>query len=224
MRWIENFQLFLFDFDGLLVNTEQYHYLAYKKMMAQRGVDFTWDFNRYCQSGHYTIEKFRQDLFREFPELQKQDPTWEILYKEKQQVIQELFHERTPELMQGVENLLQTLQNLSITHCVVTHSPDTLVTTLRKKHPILDKIPHWVTRHDYTHPKPHPECYELAISRYKKPNDRVIGFEDTPRGLYALLGTSATPILVTQVPYKEISDFKKRGISVFSTLSEVIQD
>ena len=32
MDWIKKYQLFLFDFDGLLVNTEEMHFLAYKQM------------------------------------------------------------------------------------------------------------------------------------------------------------------------------------------------
>ena len=32
MRWISEYQLFLFDLDGLLVNTEELHYQAYKNM------------------------------------------------------------------------------------------------------------------------------------------------------------------------------------------------
>lgn len=221
MRWIEKFQLFLFDFDGLLVNTEEYHFRAYKKMMADRGVDLTWDFSRYCQSAHYTTEKFRTDLFHDFPELAKQDPHWEHLYKEKQKAIKDLLHARTPDLMPGVVELLSELQKKGIAHCVVTHSPDELVSAIRHHHPVLNQIPYWITRHDYTHPKPNPECYELAISRYSKPTDQVIGFEDAPRGLQALLQTKAKPILVTEVPYPEISDFKKQGVLVFRTLVHV---
>src|SRR3990172_6839619 len=50
MHWIYQFQLFLFDFDGLLVNTEDLHFAAYQKMCCDRGFELKWDFERFCQA------------------------------------------------------------------------------------------------------------------------------------------------------------------------------
>ena len=222
MVWIQNYQLFLFDFDGLLVDTERLHYLAYKKMLDQHGIELTWDFPRYCLSAHYSADKFHKDLYEEFPQIKAY--FWEELYKEKQHILKELLHTHPPELMEGASAFLEVLQENSIDHCVVTHSPDTFVHVLRKKHPVLDRIPFWITRHDYTHPKPNPECYQLAIARYAKPEEKIIGFEDTPRGLTALMGTSSTCVLVTQVSYPEIPFFLKQGVQLFPTMQAALQD
>ena len=62
--------------------------------------------------------------------------------------------------------------------------------------PILRTIAHWITRADYTHPKPSPEGYLKAIALYGLPEDRVIGFEDTFKGFKALAATKAYPILI----------------------------
>lgn len=212
MDWINKYDLFLFDFDGLLVNTEAIHYLAYKEMMRKRGVYFTWTFERYCSSAHYATSTFRNDLFKEFPELAIQDPSWTYLYQEKQEIMQELLKQGAVQLMPGVEKFLHALQKGGIPHCVVTHSPEELVSIIKSQHGILDQIPYWVTRRDYTNPKPDPECYKLAIQRYGKPKGRVIGFEDTPRGLSALLGSGAEAVLITKIPYVEISEFLEQGV------------
>ena len=90
--------------------------------------------------------------------------------------------------------------------CVVTHSPQTLVDVLRKQHPILNTIPHWITRHDYTQPKPHPEGYLMAIKRFAGANDQIIGFEDTPRGIEALMQTTALPVLISKTVYKDVPE------------------
>lgn len=211
MDWIKNYDLFLFDFDGLLVNTEELHYLAYKEMMRARGICFTWSFERYCSSAHYATSTFRNDLFKDFPELAVQDPSWTYLYQEKQAVIQELLKEGAVQLMPGVEKLLTSLQKDRISTCVVTHSPEELVSIIKNQHEVLRQIPYWVTRHDYINPKPNPECYKLAIERYGKVGGRVIGFEDTPRGLSALLGSGVEAILITKIPYIEISEFLEQG-------------
>lgn len=219
MDWINEYRLFLFDFDGLLVNTEELHYEAYKKMLAGHGIAFDWSFERYCQTAHYASEKFREEILKLYPSL-KNIP-WETLYQEKQRMIQEALRNGSVHLMPGVEAFLNKLQKHGKKHAVVTHSPDQLVSIVRKQHPVLDRIPLWVTRHDYTHPKPDPECYNLAIKRHAHADEAVIGFEDTPRGLNALLGTRAKAVLVTKIPYPEIPLFKEKGVPHFFTFEDI---
>lgn len=211
MSWIHDYQLFLFDFDGLLVNTEEAHYLAYKRMCADRGVDLDWSFDRYCQSAHYDADALRLHIYANFPQLKQQEPDWKVLYAEKKRALCNLVNDGVIHLMPGASALLQALQEANIQRAVVTHSPDDLVQLIRKQNPLLDSIPVWITREHYTHPKPNPECYLKAIDMLAKPSDKVIGFEDTPRGLRALMGTRAQPVLVCEAQYPEIPSFVQAG-------------
>lgn len=204
----------------MLVNTEEIHYQAYRHMLLNRGIDLHWDFNRYCQAAHYDAHALKEQLYIEYPELKKQEPKWEILYAEKKACLHRLLTSGTVQLMPGVSELLHTLILKSIPCCVVTHSPSEIVNLIKKEHPILQQIPHWITREHYSQPKPHSECYLKAIELLAKPHDAVIGFEDTPRGLTALLGTRATPVLICQAHYPEILDFKKRGALHFASFNE----
>lgn len=221
MHWIKNYNLFLFDFDGLLVNTEEVHFLAYKTMCHNRGITLPWDFNRYCQAAHYDSEGIRLQIYAACPELFKQEQNWDVLYKEKQAIIQNLLRNGEVALMPGVEQLLNTLKEYNVNRAVVTHSSDDLIAILRDKLPLLNTIPHWITRHQYAKPKPNPECYIKAIEMLAKPGDKVIGFEDSPRGMTALLGSKAKPILICQAEYPEIADFLKRGVERFHSLEEI---
>lgn len=222
MQWIHKFNLFLFDFDGLLVNTEEIHFMAYKRMCAGRGFKLDWDFDRYCQIAHYSAEGLKIAIYEKFPMLKKIEPSWEVLYAEKKQAIIDLLNEDAVHLMPGVEALLQHLEEANIPRCVVTHSPDELVTVVRKKNPILNTIPTWITREHYHHPKPNPECYLKAIEMMAKPEERVIGFEDTPRGLRALMGTRAQPVLICRAHYPEIPEFIKKGALHFPSFDSIV--
>lgn len=222
MEWIQNYQLFLFDLDGLLVNTESLHYLAYKMMLQSRGYQLPWNFQRYCMTAHYHSDRIEKELLEIFPSLYDAGDSWEKLYAEKKNFIANLLKQGTC-LMPGVQSLLTQLEAHHIPCCVVTHSADELVSIIRQQHPILDRIPFWVTRHQYTHPKPHPECYFRAIEKYAKPTDQVIGFEDSPRGLKALMETRAKPILICEVDYPEIPEFIKKGATHHKTLLEMQQ-
>jgi beta-phosphoglucomutase len=224
MRWVYGFDLFLFDFDGLLVNTEEIHYLAYKRMCANRGYDLDWNFNRYCQIAHYSVEGLRDQIYARFPKLRKIEPSWDVLYAEKKQAIFDLLNEGAVYLMPGVEKLLKVLEETKIPRCVVTHSSDSLVSVIRKQNPILNTIPNWFTREHYTQPKPHPECYQKAIEKLAKPKDKVIGFEDTPRGLRALLATTAKAVLISQMEYPEIPSFLLSGALYYPTFDSIPDD
>ncbi len=157
----------------------------------------------------------------EYPELQKQDPTWETLYREKQANMERMLREDTVALMPGVKAILSNLQDAHINHVVVTHSPLALISVVKAQHEVLQRIPHWITRQDYTHPKPHSECYQVAVQRHSKPGDRIIGFEDSPRGITSLLGVNAKAVLIAQAPYPEIPDFIKRGVQVYSSFNQI---
>lgn len=197
MHWIHDYQLFLFDFDGILVNSEKLHYLAYKKMCRDRGCELLWDMPTYVGYAMYSSEGLQQGICATFPQLAT--VPWAQLYAEKKAAYAELLEQDPVELMPGVEALLQALDEAGIKRCVVTHSTLAQVSQIRKNQPILDSIPVWLTREDYEKPKPSPECYQKAIDQLAHPDDRIVGFEDSPRGLQALLGTRAEGVFVTQM-------------------------
>jgi beta-phosphoglucomutase len=217
MRWIHDFRLFLFDFDGLLVNTEEIHFMAYKKMCLDRGFDLKWDFYRYCMASHYESDKLKKDIYAEFPDLYNMEPKWEVLYAEKKQNIIELLKGGAVHLMPGAERLLRALDDAKISRCVVTNSPKDQIELIKEKNPILQTIPYWFTRETYLEPKPNPECYLNAIAKVGI-HDKIVGFEDTPRGMRALLHTPAKPVLISEVAYPEIADFKSKGVLYYQSL------
>lgn len=148
-----------------------------------------------------------------------------MLYREKKACYAQILEEQGVELMPGVEALLTQLAERGVKRAVVTHSSAAQVALLRARHPILHSLPVWITREDYDHPKPAPDCYQRALARLAGEKDRIIGFEDSPRGLRALLGTTAEGVLVTTLfSPQEVAGLAKeigkpfRHIPTFSAL------
>jgi beta-phosphoglucomutase len=193
MKWIQQFQLFLFDFDGLLVKTEHLHYQAYVNVLKEHGHELRLSFANFCALAHLNATAWKEALYANVEGL-KID--WDLLYKEKKEAYLSLVASGKVELMPGVEKLLKALQEARIRRCVVTHSIYEHVNLIRKTLPILQTLEHWITREDYEKPKPHPECYLKAIDLYGKSGDRIIGFEDSARGFKALQATPALPVLI----------------------------
>ncbi len=217
MSWMEQYDLFLFDFDGLLVNTEILHYKAYRNMCEARGYHLDWDFPKYIQVAHYRAEGLEEQIYATFPKLKEEEPDWSVLYEEKRQALFHIYHNDPIPIMEGVEDVLLRLKELDKKRCVVTHSDRDVVKAIRLKNPVLDTIPNWIVREDYSQPKPSPECYIQAIKTLANNGDRVVGFEDTPRGLKALMGSTATPVMITRESYPEMDDIRKKGVQVFSS-------
>jgi len=217
MKWIQDFQLFLFDFDGLLVNTERLHFQAYIDMMASRGYKLSWSFLRYCEVAHLDATALREALYSEFPDLSLD---WPSLYAEKKKIYYELVSEGKVELMPGVESLLMELEKASIRRCVATNSFLDQIELIRSKIPLLQTIPYWITRENYEKQKPYPDAYLKAIELYEKPEDRIIGFEDSIRGLQALQGTKALPILICDAKHPLLGHAPE-GVVRFDSLDAI---
>jgi beta-phosphoglucomutase len=136
----------------------------------------------------------------------------------------DLLNEGAVQLMPGVERLLLALKEANIPRSVVTHSAIELINIIRKQHKIFDTIPVWITREQYSKPKPDPECYIKTISMLAKSEDKVIGFEDTPRGLISMMGSNAKPVLISQIMYPEIPDFINAGVTYYPSFEAIPDD
>ncbi len=225
MDWINEFQLFLLDFDGLLVNTESLHYQAYIRMCQQRGHQLNWTFDQFCEAAHYDSKLLRIKLQEALPELFVQEPDWSTLYTEKKKLYLQILGEKKIELMPGAEKFLTALKENGIKRVVVTHSPIEQVQYIRDQHPVLQTIKHWITREDYELSKPHPEPYLTAIDRHSSKGDKIIGFEDSPRGIAALLGTSAKAVLINpSVPKKIEPLISDRKIAHFGSIADITKE
>lgn len=222
MDWIQKFDLFLFDFDGLLVNTEELHWQAYRQMCQERGCSLDWSLFEFFEAAHFSSTGLRDAIYRKLPELQQQEPRWDVLYAEKKRLYQELLGKGGLALMPGVAEVLVTLEKAGKRRCVVTNSTRVQVDLVKEKIPLLKTIPVWITRENYREPKPHPECYLTAMRQLEKPGDRVIGFEDSARGFQALKDAGVpTALLIAPQDHPQMKAFKGTYFPSFNSIIDL---
>jgi HAD superfamily hydrolase (TIGR01509 family) len=222
MKWINQFDLFLLDLDGLLVNTESLHYEAYRALCSRRGFDLPWDFKRYCAVAHAGSGDIKKALLEELPELGAAESNWEILYSEKKSHFSELLEGESLELMPGVSAFLEELARSGRKRCVATNSTSQQVAEIRRLLPLLESIPVWITREQYTHPKPAPDAYLKAVELLADPGDKIIGFEDTMKGVKALQAAGVQPVLICDKEHPQLEQENVlQGVSHFETFSLV---
>lgn len=219
---IDLFNLYLFDFDGILVDTENLHYQAYKEMCKHYGHELSWDMKEYLQAAMFSQFGLRDAIYERFPRMQ--ELPWDKVYSKKLEIYLEIVETYGVKLMPGVEALLKKLFKLNKKIAVVTNSTSSQVEALQNQHPILQQIPYWMTRECYIFSKPNGECYQKAIEKWQHSGDEVIGFEDSYKGMQALLNVRAHSVFVS--PFFDLTLWKdqpKKPSSHFASLEALVQ-
>lgn len=209
---LAEYDLFLFDFDGLLVDTETLHFEAYRQMCLRQGCSLSWSFKDFISIAHADAVGIRKRLYEDFPNL---NPNWEELYAQKKEIYQTLIEDGKVQLMPGVEEMLDLIEGKMC--CVVTNSPKAQTEAIRKQLPPLNAIPHWFTREMYARPKPFPDGYLKAMEMLGSSHTKTIGFEDSMRGFEALKGAGVDlPILICDPGHPQLGP----GLDFYSSFIE----
>ncbi len=95
MKWLQQFELILLDFDGLLVNTEQLHFEAYATLCGEQGYSLPWDFDQFCAIAHTSSGGLREALYAQFPDLSAKQFSWEMLYARKNRSILSYYEQES---------------------------------------------------------------------------------------------------------------------------------
>lgn len=220
MSWILEYSPIFFDFDGLLVNTEHLHYQAYQRMMEGNGAGFPWDFPTFASVAHKNSHGLRELITSHTPSL-VQTKSWDTLYDEKKGEYAKLLEMGDLDLMPGAQAILETVQMAEIPHAVVTNSTHAQTEKIRQKIPVLNKIPHWITREDYENSKPAPDAYLKAIEVLGK-SEKMLGFEDALRGIRALEGASITPVLICPPDHPQMAEISKNSMHYYPSFISML--
>ena len=187
------FDLFLFDLDGTLINTEDLHYQSYKESLEYFKYTKEFTFDDYCKIVHYNDELFKSFIYTEL------NTNYKSFYQHKKEVYTKKINQKL-EFNPFVEQFLQNLFDNNIKTAIVTHTEKDTVDLILEKLPLLKKCNKILTRDDYINRKPHPECYIKALN-YFPDCKNPIGFEDSYKGFLSLNQTSITPVLICKKEY-----------------------
>lgn len=196
---------FLFDLDGLLVDSEPMHYEAFSNTAKKFGCVIPWDFHAYCVKAHTQSMGLKKAFLELFPE---KETVWHDLYHQTKLYFTNLVKQNPLPLMPGVETFL----NMLIAHdkklAVVTNSSTSMVLSIIEKQPLLEKIPLWITREDYVNAKPEPDGYLKALDILSLNKENTCGFEDSPRGMRALKAAGVRAFNIHTFPQDNVEGFK----------------
>jgi D-arabinose 5-phosphate isomerase GutQ/beta-phosphoglucomutase-like phosphatase (HAD superfamily)/GTP:adenosylcobinamide-phosphate guanylyltransferase len=184
---MNSYDLFLFDLDGTIINTEELHCLAYNTAFHILNIPLELDYKTYCKYAHHD-ENSLENVISSISDI-----SYEKIYEIKREKYRELINTNL-NFISGADIFLEQLLENNKNVCIVTNTDSLTINILKTKLPLLNKIQHYFTGSDCINRKPSPELYLKAINKFCPKNP--IGFEDSYKGFMALNKTSITSVFV----------------------------
>ena len=214
----------IFDVDGTLADTEEYHRLAFNESFAQAGLEWDWSVALYDEllgvtGGRERIKHFIQQQHPNFAEEEKIDDLEDYiqgLHKVKTVLFNEKLEQGLVSLRPGVERLITEVHKHGIRLAIATTTTMENVTTLISC--TLGKASlAWfeviVAGNMVAAKKPASDVYDAVLSQLSLPASECIALEDSQLGLKSALAAGITTI-VTQNHFTRTHDFQNAALVI----------
>ncbi len=185
----------IFDFDGIIVDSEPMHYRAFCKILEPLGMGFSWD--DYCSIyiGYDDRDAFREAFKAQGEKICHQD--LKQMIAEKAEVFQQLIANGELNPLPGAIELIESIPaRLPVALCsgALRQDIDPIIGNLG----IADAFNVIVTAEDTKKSKPDPAPYRLACQKLGlKDPSTAIAIEDTPLGIVSAKGAGLKVLAVT---------------------------
>lgn len=172
---------FIFDLDGVIVDTAKYHYLAWQKIAAQLGIDFTHEHNELLK-GVSRVRSLEIILSLGNIEASQEDKDkW--LVEKNEDYLGYITNMKEDEILEGVVPVLDFLKENG--QLIALGSASKNARPILEKVNILHYFDAIVDGNDVTNAKPDPEVFVRAAQLLGKTAQDSIVFEDSVAGVQA---------------------------------------
>lgn len=190
---MKNLDAVIFDFDGVLVDSEPIHQLAINAVLAPLGLELSQaDYEE-----HYLGFDDRGVFMHRFQVAHRLLDQTELrrLVDAKAVAFAQLIEERGMEPFPGAVELLAALKAQNIPRALCTGATHRDVTVILHRVKSLDQFDAIVTTDEVAASKPDPTCYRLALEKLWKAHPQrnirpqhALAIEDSPWGIEAAKG------------------------------------
>ena len=178
---MKNVKAFIFDLDGVIVDTAKYHYLAWKKIANELGIDFTHEHNELLKG----VSRVRSlDIILELGNIvatQENKDKW--LVQKNEDYLSYLVNMDESEILPGVMPILKFLKENK--QGIALGSASKNAKPILEKTGIMNYFDVVVDGNDVSNAKPDPEVFLQAAKLLNATNENSIVFEDSVAGIQA---------------------------------------
>ena len=174
-----NRKAFIFDLDGVIVDTAKYHFLAWQKVASELGIEFTPEHNEQLKG----VSRVRSlDIILELGKIeasQEEKNRW--LVQKNEDYLSYLVNMNFSEILTGVIPILQFLKENQ--QGIALGSASKNARPILEKTGIISYFDAIVDGNDVTNAKPDPEVFIQAARLLNISNENAIVFEDSVAGI-----------------------------------------
>ena len=178
---IKELKAVIFDLDGVIVSTDEYHFQAWKKIADQEKIYFDRQINDRLRgvSRMASLEILLGDKKDNYDNFKKKN-----LAEEKNDLYRAMLSKLTPEdILPGVKNLLGELSDRGIMKAIGSSSRNT--DYILERIELKDSFDAVVSGNDIKKSKPDPEVFLLAAKRLGISPEFCLVVEDSEAGIEA---------------------------------------
>jgi len=178
---MSNHKAFIFDLDGVIVDTAKFHFLAWRKLANDLGFDFTEEQNEQLK-GVSRVESLKKILNWGNMELSEEEFNRQMALKNENYLsyVEKMDKE---EILPGVPKVLDYLTEHDIPFALGSASKN--ARTILKKIDLYNRFDAIVDGTDVTKAKPDPEVFLIAAEKLNANPENCIVFEDSVAGIQA---------------------------------------
>lgn len=171
----------LFDLDGILTDTANYHYLAWRAMAKKIGVNIDKEFNEQLKgiSRKESLELILEkgELQNKFSQVEKE----ELAANKNEEYLVMIEQMNSDDILPGIELLLRELKNENILLGLASASQNGPF--ILKKLGLLDLFDTIVNPAELSAGKPDPEIFQKAAEQIGCSVNECVGIEDAAAGV-----------------------------------------
>jgi beta-phosphoglucomutase len=207
-----NKKAFIFDLDGVIVDTAKFHFLAWKKLADNLNINFTHEINEQLK-GVSRVRSLEIILSQGNVQASQEDKNNWLIQKNEDYLA--FVHQMDKsEILPRVEEVLQFLK--------ANHQYVVLGSASKNARPILEKVNilHYfdalVDGNDVTNAKPDPEVFLQGANQVHVAYKDAIVFEDSVAGIQAANVAGMTSVGIGEKEVLHESDFCFRDFTEMS--------
>ncbi len=176
-----NKKAFIFDLDGVIVDTAKYHFLAWKKIAEELAIDFTLEHNELLKG----VSRVRSlDLILELGKIEvSQEDKNKWLLQKNEDYLSYLVDMVEGEILPGVIPTLKYLKEQN--QLIALGSASKNARPILEKTGTLEYFDAIVDGNDVSNAKPDPEVFLVAAKLLGTKPENSIVFEDSVAGIQA---------------------------------------
>ena len=194
---------FIFDLDGVIVDTAKYHYLAWRELANQLGFDFSHEQNELLKG----VSRVRSlEILLDIGNVKlDQDEKEKYLHEKNEQYLKYIAKMDHSEILPGIDEVLHYLKRNKIPFALGSASKNARL--ILKTLNLLDLFDAIVDGNDVSTAKPDPEVFLIGADKLGVPAKECIVVEDAKAGIDAAARAGMTSIGIGDPDVLENADY-----------------